>query len=166
MRWTLFPSVHFAHKQITLRKMFTWDSKMLSGYENCKTIVFYGIDTIFKQTNKHGLPENISRCRNPGNSDNEHFSTDTLQSRDGADHASYISCYSSHLCNPPFSMDMSSRGPVTKANKAQVTIALLKQQCNYARKNIIVVAEPWYSMLLFCNLHNVLYKIQRFKLSR
>ena len=30
--------------------MFTWDSKMSSEYENCKTI-FYGIGTIFKQTN-------------------------------------------------------------------------------------------------------------------
>ena len=50
------------------------------------------LGTIFKQTNKqtnkHGLPENISRCRNPDNRDKEHFSTDTLKSRDGPDHAS------------------------------------------------------------------------------
>ena len=110
---------------------------MFSGYENCKTIILYGIGTIFKQTNVDYL------IKFP---DVEILTIETRNS--------YPLTISGHVTVQITPRNFLVTALIraihhyewtyhlmalftTKTTKAQVTIALLKQQCNYAIKILL-----------------------------
>ena len=114
---------------------------MFSRYENCKTIILYGIGTIFKQTNMDYLRKSadvgILAIETKNTSPLTLFVHVMVQILLHNFLVTALICAIHHFELTCHLVALFT----TKTTKAQATIALLKQQCNYAGKNIIVVCR-------------------------